>query len=178
MSADLPKGVQAKEAGIEEGDVITAVNDVAVNGVSELQDQISRFRPGDKVKITYNRNGATKSVTVELKNSDGNAGVVKKVDGIESVGAAFKNLTNDKLKELGISGGVEVAGVDTDGKFNANGIEKGFIIMKMNNQRVSSVSQVEEIIKSVANSQDKGLFIAGMYPTNKHMKYFAIDLGE
>ncbi len=168
----------AKEAGIEEGDVITAVNGISVRSVSELQDQISRFRPGDKVKITYNRYGETKSVNVELKNNSGNTGLVKKVDGIESVGAAFKDLSNEKLKELGISRGVEVAGVDNSGKFQKAGIRKGFIIMKINNQPVSSASDVEEMIQSVAKSQDKGLFIGGIYPTDKHTKYFAIDLND
>lgn len=168
----------AKEAGIEEGDVITAVNGVSVKSVSELQDQISRFRPGDRVKITYNRNGETKFVNVELKNSNGNISVVKKVDGIESVGAAFKDLSNDKLKELGISRGVEVAGIDNNGKFEKAGIRKGFIILKINNQAVSSASDVEDMIQSVAKAQDKGLFVAGMYPTDKHTRYYAIDLND
>jgi Do/DeqQ family serine protease len=168
----------AKESGIEEGDVITGVNNVAIRSVSELQDQINRFRPGDKVKVTFNRLGATKTVTVELKNSDGNAAIVKKVDGIESVGAAFKDLSDEKLKNLGISRGVEVSGVDNNGTFQKSGITKGFIIMKINNQPVSSASEVEEIIQSVARSQDKALFIAGFYPANKRMRYYAIDLGE
>jgi serine protease Do len=168
----------AKEAGIEEGDVIVAVNNVTVRSSSELQDQISRFRPGEKVKITFNRYGQEKTVIVELKNSDGNTGVVKKVDGIESVGAAFKDLTNEKLKELGISRGVEVSGVDNSGKFQKAGVSKGFIIMKINNEPVSSASEVESIIQDVAKSQDKGLFIAGIYPANKRMRYYAIDLNE
>lgn len=168
----------AKEAGIMEGDVITAVNDVKVRSSSELQDQISRFRPGEKVKITFNRFGQVKSATVELKNSDGNTGMVKKVDGIESVGAAFKDLTDEKLKELGISRGVEVSGVDNSGKFQKAGVSKGFIIMKINNQPVASAADVENIIQEVAKSQDKGLFIAGIYPANKRMRYYAIDLNE
>ena len=87
-------------------------------------------------------------------------------------------MSNEKLKELGISRGVEVAGVDNSGKFQKAGIRKGFIIMKINNQPVSSASDVEEMIQSVAKSQDKGLFIGGIYPTDKHTKYFAIDLND
>ncbi len=41
----------AKQAGVEEGDVITSVNGVKVRSVSELQDQVNRFRPGEKVKL-------------------------------------------------------------------------------------------------------------------------------
>lgn len=168
----------AKEAGIEEGDVITAINNVNVKSVSELQDQVSRFRPGDKVKVTFVRNGAVKTANVELKNNDGNTSVVKKVDGIEAVGAAFKGLSDEHLKNLGISQGVEVSGVDANGKFQKAGISKGFIIMKINNQAVSSASDVEDLIQNVAKAQDKGLFIAGFYPANKRMRYYAIDLSE
>ena len=102
----------AKQAGLEEGDVITAINGVKVKGVSELQDQVNRFRPGDKVKVDIIRGSSTKTYDVTLKNSSGNTSVVKKGDGIAAVGAAFKELSADKKKDLGVSYGVEVAGVD------------------------------------------------------------------
>lgn len=168
----------AKEAGMQEGDVITSINGVAVKSVSELQDQVSRFRPGDKVKVGYLRDGSSKTVTVVLKNSDGNTSIVKKIDGIEAVGASFKDLTREQMRSWGISAGVEVSGVDNGGKFSKEGIGKGFVIMKINNQSVSSASEVESMIQSVAKSQDKGLFIAGFYPADKRMRYYAIDLAE
>ena len=47
----------AKAAGIEEGDVIVAINDTKVRSSHALQEQISKYRPGDKVKVTVNRQG-------------------------------------------------------------------------------------------------------------------------
>lgn len=167
----------AKQAGLEEGDVITAINGVKVKGVSELQDQVNRFRPGDKVKVDVIRGSSTKTYDVTLKNSSGNTSVVKKGDGIAAVGAAFKELSTDKKKDLGVSYGVEVAGVDNGGKFYKEGISKGFIIQKINNQPVSSPSQVENIITSTAGSQDKVLFISGITPSGAR-KYYAVDLSE
>ncbi|NDV95264.1 Do family serine endopeptidase [Dysgonomonas sp. 521] len=167
----------AKQAGIEEGDVVTAINGVKVKSVSELQDQVNRFRPGNKVKVDIMRGNSSKSYDVTLKNSSGSTSVVKKGDGIASVGAAFKELTADKKKDLGVSYGVEVAGVDNGGKFYKEGITKGFVIQKINNQPVSSASQVENIITSTANSQDKVLFISGITPSGAR-KYYAVDLGE
>ena len=167
----------AKQAGLEEGDVITAINGVKVKGVSELQDQVNRFRPGDKVKVDIIRGSSTKTYDVTLKNSSGNTSVVKKGDGIAAVGAAFKELSADKKKDLGVSYGVEVAGVDNGGKFYKEGINKGFIIQKINNQPVSSPSQVENIITSTAGSQDKVLFISGITSSGAR-KYYAVDLSE
>lgn len=167
----------AKEAGLQEGDVIVAVNKTKVRNVGELQDQINRYRPGDKVDITVARGSNHKDMTVVLKNSSGNTSVVKKTDGLAIVGAAFKDLNNDQKRQYGVSSGVEVAGVDNGGKFSKEGISKGFIIMKINNQAVSSAEDVESIIQAVGRSQDKGLFISGFYP-NGRTKYYAIDLGE
>lgn len=167
----------AKQAGVEEGDVITAINGVKVRNVSELQDQVNRFRPGDKVKVDVKRGSNNSTYDITLKNSSGSTSVVKKGDGIASVGAAFKDLTAEKKKELGISYGVEFAGVDNAGKFHKVGIPKGFIIQKINNQPVSSASEVESIVSSTANSQDKALFISGITPTGAR-KYYAVDLSE
>lgn len=167
----------AKEAGVLEGDVIVAVNKTKVRSVGELQDQVNRYRPGDKVELAINRNGDSKTVNVVLKNSSGSISVVKKTDGLAAVGAAFKKLTEEQKKQYGVSYGVEVAGVDDGGKFKKEGISKGFIIMKINNASVSSPDEVEQIIDAVSKSQDKGLFVSGFYP-NGRTKYYAIDLNE
>lgn len=167
----------AKEAGVQVGDVIVAVNKTKVRNVGELQDLVNRYRPGDKVTLTVSRGNALKDITVVLKNNLGNTSVVKKTDGLAVAGAAFKSLTEDQKKQFGVSYGVEVAGVDSDGKFKQAGISKGFIIMKINNNSVSSPADVEAIIQAVGKSADKGLFISGFYP-NGRTKYYAIDLGE
>ncbi|MDR1937976.1 MAG: trypsin-like peptidase domain-containing protein, partial [Tannerellaceae bacterium] len=110
--ADFAQFSSAKGAGIEAGDVITAINDTKVKTVNELQERISRFRPGDKVKVAVNRNGSSKTFTVELRNMQGNTGVVKgKTDAAELLGAAFKELSAKQKQELGISYGIEVVAV-------------------------------------------------------------------
>ncbi|MFT4221780.1 Do family serine endopeptidase [Dysgonomonas sp.] len=174
--AAFPEVSPAKQAGIQEGDVIVAINGVKVRTSGEVQDQVNRFRPGDKVKVDIVRGGAAKSYDVTLKNNSGSTSVVKKEDGIATVGASFKDLSEDKKKSLGVSYGVEVTGVDNTGKFHKEGIVKGFIIQKINNQPVSSASQVENIIASAANSQE-ALFISGITSTGAR-KYYAVDLGE
>ncbi|MBD8390085.1 Do family serine endopeptidase [Dysgonomonas sp. BGC7] len=167
----------AKQAGVEEGDVIVSINGMKVRNVSELQDQVNRFRPGDKVKVQVKRGNADKSYDVTLKNNSGSTAIVKKGDAMGAIGAAFKDLSAEKKKQLGISYGVEVAGVDNAGKFHKQGIAKGFIIQKINNQPVSSASEVESIVQSVANSQDKGLFVAGI-AADGSKKFYAVDLSE
>lgn len=167
----------AKQAGIEEGDVITAINDTKVRNVGELQDLVNRFRPGDKVKVSVLRKNAQKTFDVTLKNSAGDTSVVKKENGLASVGAAFKELTDQKKKEYGINFGVEVAGIESNGKFAKAGISKGYIIIRINNQPITTPEDAENIIQSAASSQDKTLFITGLTPSGVR-KLYAIDLNE
>lgn len=168
----------AKEAGIEKGDVIVAVNGVKVKSSSALQEQISKYRPGDKVELTVNREGDTKKFTVELRNAQGSTKVVKGGDSAEVMGAAFKALSNDDKRKLGVSYGIEVTGL-TSGKLKDAGIKKGFIIMIVNNQRISTPEDLEKIVENIlqGRAEDQGLFIKGFYP-NGRTKYYAIDLAE
>ena len=168
----------AKEAGVEQGDVITAVNGVKVKSASALQEQISKYRPGDKVELTIDRNGSTKKYTVELRNAQGSTKVVKSGDGTEIMGGAFKALSNEQKRKLGVSYGIEVTGV-TNGKLQSAGIKKGFIIMIVNNQKISAPEDFEKIVDSIlqGRAEDQGLFIKGFYP-NGRTKYYAIDLSE
>ena len=131
----------AKEAGIEKGDVIVAVNGVKIKSSSALQEQISKYRPGDKVELTINRNGSTKKFTVELRNAQGSTKVVKGGDSAEVMGAAFKALNDEQKRKLGVSYGIEVTGL-TSGKLKDAGIKKGFIIMIVNNQKIKDCSLI------------------------------------
>ena len=69
-------GSAAFEAGLEKGDVITEINKVEIKNVSNLQEQIAINRPGDKVEVTYIRDGKTKNTTATLKNTLGTTEVV------------------------------------------------------------------------------------------------------
>ncbi|MGZ4042215.1 MAG: S1C family serine protease, partial [Bacteroidia bacterium] len=76
----LTVGGSAQDAGIEEGDVITKIQDVNVKSVSELQEQISKYRPGDKVSATVLRNNKELNLAVVLKTMDNTTRLIKKIE--------------------------------------------------------------------------------------------------
>ncbi|MDR0845016.1 MAG: PDZ domain-containing protein, partial [Tannerella sp.] len=169
----------AKEAGLEVGDVVTAVNGVKVKSPSAVQEQISKYRPGDKVKLEIDRYGTTKEYTVELRNKQGGTDVVKSSgDSAEVLGAAFRELTDAQKKEYGISYGIEVNGI-SKGKIQDAGIKKGFIIMIVNDAQISTPDDLYRIVDKIlkGTSGDQGLFIKGFYP-NGRTQHYAIDLVE
>ena len=102
--AEVLEGGSAAQAGLKKGDIITSIENTDVKSVSELQEQISQFRPGAKINVIYVRDGKTKNVVVTLKNRLGNTEVVKKgsKSGLELLGAEFKPVGNDIKSRLGI----------------------------------------------------------------------------
>ena len=174
---DFAERSSAKEAGIEKGDVITAVNGNKVTSPSSLQEQISKFHPGDKVKITVDRYGTTKEFTVELRNVQGSTEIKKNTDSAEIIGAAFKALNDKQKREYGVSYGIEVYDV-SKGKFRENGISKGFIIMIVNDQKVQTPEDFYKIVDKIlkGNTEDKGLLIKGFYPNSGATRHYGVDL--
>ena len=67
--------------------------------------------------------------------------------------------------------------LDFKGLIKDNGIQKGFIILRVNNRQITSVSDIEEIYKEASNSTDPVLFISGVYPSGRRA-YYSIDLSD
>ena len=62
----------AAKAGLKEGDIITKVNDIKIDGPASLYDAIGKSKPEDKVTISYIRSGKTNTMVASLaknKNS-------------------------------------------------------------------------------------------------------------
>ena len=64
--AEVRGGSPAEAAGLEVGDVVTAVDGDAVSAPQGLQTAIDSKQPGDRVIVDYLRNGAHRTVTVTL----------------------------------------------------------------------------------------------------------------
>jgi Do/DeqQ family serine protease len=73
----LPNSAAA-QAGVQVNDLVTKVNDVAVNSVAQLQEQLSRFRPNDQISLTINRKNQTLHVNVILRNKEGTTRIITK----------------------------------------------------------------------------------------------------
>lgn len=169
----------AKEAGIEKYDVITKVNGTTVKTESALQEQISKFRPGDEVEITVDRKGTKKTFKVKLYNTQGNTEVVKsKGDVADVLGAAFEALSDKQKREYDVSCGIEVTGV-LNGELKNAGIKKGFIITVVNDQKIYSPEQLEKLVEKVLRGSvdEQYLVIKGFYP-NGRSRVFAIELND
>ena len=165
----------AEEAGMKEGDVITAIDGKPVNKMAELQEVLAKKRPGDKVTVTYLRDKKKATKTVTLKNEKGNTQVVKKAD-LDVLGGNFRAITNAQKEQLNIGYGLEVLKVNS-GRLKTAGITKGFIIQRVNDNAVKTIDDLQNAVKEASTSKDPVLYIQGVYPTGKKA-YFAVPLED
>lgn len=165
----------AEEAGMKEGDVITAIDGKPVNKMAELQEVLAKKRPGDKVTVTYLRDKKKATKTITLKNEKGNTQVVKKAD-LDVLGGNFRAITNAQKEQLNIGYGLEVLKVNS-GRLKTAGITKGFIIQRVNDNAVKAIDDLQNAVKEASTSKDPVLYIQGVYPTGKKA-YFAVPLED
>ena len=166
----------AKEAGLQEGDVIVKFNGTSIKNGGELQEQMNKLRPGDKATLGFYRDNKYKTAQVTFKNDQGTTKITKNSD-FASLGASFLNLTSKEKDDLSISNGVKVTGV-REGKFKAAGVRDGFIITTINDEPVNSSDDVETIYDQIMHSNaDKVMYIKGITATGQ-TKYYAVDLSD
>ena len=161
------------DAGLKEGDIITKVDGKKVTKMAELQEALNGKRPGDKLSITYlhNKKSYTKSIT--LKNAQGNTSVIKSAD-LDVLGGTFRPVTEAQKKELGIKYGLEVLKVGA-GALKDAGISRGLIIQRVNDTNITTLDDLQKIVKSASTSKEPVLYIQGVWPTGKK-SYFAVPL--
>lgn len=163
--AEVSDGSSASAAGIVKGDVIIEADGKKITKMSELQELLSKKRPGEKVTLTYLHNKAKRSKTVTLMNAQGNTKVIKTAD-LDMLGASFRPVTEQQKKEFDLSFGLEVTKVGK-GAIKDSGIEQGFIMQYANDTPLKSISDLQELVKSASTSKDPVLIVKGVWPSGK-----------
>ena len=173
--AEVVEGSSAAAAGIVKGDVIVEADGKKITKMAELQELLSKKRPGEQVTLTYFHNKVKKSKTVTLKNAQGNTKVIKTAD-LDVLGASFRPITEQQKKEYDLGFGLEVTKVGK-GAIKDGGIGQGFIMQYANDTPLKSISDLQELVKSVSTSKDPVLIIKGIWPTGKR-DYKVVKVSE
>ncbi len=170
LIAGVSEGGAAEEIGLKPGDVILEINGVPVNSPNQLQEQVSKYRPKDKINILVNRNNKKKQYDVVLRNMRGGFEVVKSSEIVDVLGAELEEIDVELKQKLGIRNGVQIVKLK-DGKLKEQGVKKGFIITSVNRVKVTSVKELYQQLSTLSG----GVLIEGVYP-NGLVAYYAIGL--
>lgn len=170
----VPSDGAAAAAGLKEGDVITKINGMEVTSGMEMSAGIASFRPGEKVPVTYIRNGKENTVTVTLKATASKLDISSaKVIG-DRLGVELENLDKKKAEEYDIEGGVVVKKIKQGGPLSNTRMDPGFIITSVNG---TDIKNIDELGQMLSAGYDQ-LQLEGIYPGYSGVYTYKIKLDE
>ncbi len=146
--AEVVKGGSADKAGVKEKDVIIAIDSTRITTPQGLQEKVNAFHPGDKATIRLVRSGKTIELPVTFLDDDSLESGAQSSDGtIVFYGASLRAARK----------GVEIVSAG-NGRIAKAGGEDGFIILYVNDKKVSKPQDVIDIAKK----SNGAIFIEGV----------------
>jgi serine protease Do len=139
----------AEQAGLKRGDVILKINSKPTNSKTAFDEQVSYYKPGDKVTVQFKRNGQVQEKQLQLTNLEGTTSVFKKeVFRAKELGADLEQVPKAERARLGIDTGVRIVKVN-GGLIQRMGIPAGFVVTTLNNKPIASPEELTEILTRV-----------------------------
>jgi len=160
------RGSAASESGIQQGDVITAIDSREVNSVSELQEWVARNRPGKEIMVTYIRGEETRQVKSRLKNNQGKEDLTERKIISEWNGASFEDVKYGELLKLKLDGGVLLKSL-SEGSWKDAGLKEGFVIVYLDKVQVDNLADLNRIMEYKRG----GVLVEGVYLTGEKAVY-------
>ena len=157
---EVVKDGAAAQSGLKKGDVITKINDVPVNSFTELQGAVASYNAGDKVKITYKRDGEEKTVASTLTAKTAAFDEIAQSNIGDRLGAELLNLDPKKAQSYGVEGGVIVKKIKADGPISRTRMQDGFIITSINGEDISNINDLSKVLSQLEGSAR----LEGIYP--------------
>ncbi len=157
---NVTDGGAAKEAGLKDGDIVTKINGIKVTSGPEMVEQVTRFKPGDKITLSYLRDNKESTVNLVLKNKIGNFDVVKSETIVDKIGGSLETINAKQAKLYDITGGVLVKSVG-NGILSKTKMQDGFVITSINGQ---AIANVEDLKTALDKSKGGTVKLEGIYP--------------
>ena len=171
---DAPAEGAAAVAGIKKGDIVTKLNGVSISGGPELQEQVARYKPGDKISLTYVRDSKESTVNLVLKNKAGNTAVVKSTGIIDKLGAELAAIDSKTASANNIAGGILVKKIG-EGLLKKTRMQEGFIITSVNDQEIKTIADLDKILSI---NKGRKVKIEGIYPGFESTYPYPLDLSD
>jgi Do/DeqQ family serine protease len=158
--SQVQPGSAAERAGLKQGDVITALNGVAVDTPNEFRNRIAATAPGTEVRLTILRDNREQQLSAQLgefrpeaETSNGGSGDSSS-NNTGKLGVRIEPLTPEAKSQLGLPAttqGVLVREVDPVGPAAHAGLERGDVIEQVNQQPVRSATDVTTALERSGN---------------------------
>jgi serine protease Do len=173
QNEDLPSGAAviggvedgspAAEAGLQPGDVVTAINGERMQNYLQLGNTVASMRPGEEVTLSVWRNGETREITVTLGSAStggaegGGEGDTPSEDQMmQELGLSLRNITPEIARQLGLddTDGVIITDVDrSNPMIRSSGLSPKQVIVEIAGQPVPDVETFQEVYGEIPPGQ-------------------------
>jgi serine protease Do len=168
LVTDVYPDTPAAKTGLHSGDVIVRFGNTAVATPQALQLAVERSPLGEQISIEIVRHGKTMNLTYQVTEQPSE--FAARFDGepaaesgkrMEGFGIEIAAMDSEVAKRLGMQGteGVVITSVRDGGAAAAAGLAPGMVIVEVEHQKVSSVSEFEEAIEKNRNDSDDGTLL-------------------
>jgi len=177
---EVTKESAAEKAGLKSGDVITKVNEFNVADADDLPMAINKFKPEDKVTITYKRDGvaATTTATLEKNKHVGTTYAIGGHDFNFDYGNGTKSFYSRKprlgvqIEDLQEGNGVKVLDVNDETPAGKAGLQKDDVITSFDGKEIKGVDDIRAAMKDVEEGETvKVSFKRGSATQNIEIKF-------
>lgn len=138
----------AANAGIQKGDIIKKIDNVRIHKFSDLTGYIASKRPGDMLKVWFERNGKEKTVNITLQK---NATYI-----INSLGLEVKNLSDKDKASFKTKSGVKITGASQFYEFH-NVKMTGKVLLSVNGNTFKDVDELKNVLSQLSSNQRNSL---------------------
>jgi len=156
----------AEEAGLQKGDIITAIDDKKVKSLSQLMHLIKANEPGESIAIQYLRDGKVGETTATLQASKNKNELIfgngdTRIEWDNDGGITWNGDENFEIRfpifenkgEMGMTlgeandDGVSIKNVETESAAAAAGLEKDDIITEINGEKIKSAAALMKTLE-------------------------------
>jgi serine protease Do len=163
-------GTPAAKAGLQDGDIVTAVAGKPVKDVHALQRMVAELPLGKPVELTVCRDGARKTLPVTIEEQPRAYGLNASAtsesadedaqhSSLDRIGVKVTELTPERAKQLGYpekTTGVVITEVEPNSLAADAGLRSGTLILKVDRQPVHTVEDARKALEKVS---DKGVLL-------------------
>jgi serine protease Do len=157
LVGDVSPDSPGAKAGLQKGDVITALNGQKIADYHDLRLRISQTAPGTSVKLDVYRNGQKQQITATLGEFPEKAQTAENSQPGETPaleGVQVENLSSDIAQQLNLppgTRGVVITRVDPDSAAAETGLQRGDVIQEVNRKAVNNVEQFRGAVRAASN---------------------------
>ncbi|CAN0565401.1 unnamed protein product, partial [Laminaria digitata] len=144
----------AERAGLEAGDIITAIGGRTTENLVRLSNAIMLTKPNEPVEVSYIRNGDRRTSSAIVSDRDegfllSNGGAVIKDIGIGIVPQRMRRIQGGR--RVAVIPGFLVVDIDRNSPADMRGLERGDFIVQVDGQEFDNIQRLERYFRSASS---------------------------